>query len=142
MNFFIKCIPPKSTHQASVRIMKRKDGTQFVGKFANSKGKKTQNELMMLLKEHAPNTPMEGAVSVSISWTYPWRKSEPKKHKMHGYKPCDTRPDIDNLCKMLFDCMTRVGFWNDDSQITSLSFKKGWGDNPGIGIEILNNETA
>lgn len=134
--FFIKCIPPKSTAQASLRIMKRKDGTQFVGKFAKSKGKKTQNELMTLLGEFVPPAPLEGALRVSVEWTYPWRKAESKKNRAIGYLSCTTRPDVDNLCKLLFDCMTRLGYWGDDSLIADLRFRKGWGDRCGIGIEI------
>lgn len=140
MRFFIRCIPPKSTAQASTRILKRKDGSQFVGKFASSKGKRTQDELMILLREYVPDTPYTGAIQVSVSWTYPWRKSETKKNIKKGYMPCTTRPDADNLCKLLFDCMTRLGFWVDDSLIADLRFKKGWGNNNGIGVEIKEHK--
>jgi len=140
MNFFITCIPPKSTAQASSRILRRKDGTQFVGKFATSKGKQTQDELMILLSAHRPCSPLECPIRVSVEWTYPWRKSETKKNRARGYMPCTTRPDVDNLCKLLFDCMTRLGFWSDDSLIAELRFKKGWGDNHGIGVEITEIE--
>ena len=136
MNFFIKCIPPKSTAQASTRILKRKDGTRFVGKFANSKGNATQTELMLLLEKYVPDTPYTTPLKVSVTWTYPWRKSEPKKNVARGYMPCTTRPDVDNLCKLLFDCMTRLGFWADDSLIVELNFKKGWGNCNGIGISV------
>jgi hypothetical protein len=51
-----------------------------------------------------------------------------------GVIPCDTRPDCDNLCKILFDAMTRLGFWGDDSQIADLRFVKCWGDTAGIGV--------
>ena len=136
LSFFIPCNPPKSTAQASHRIMKRKDGTQFVGKFANSKGKKVQDELMILLQQHRPEQAFEGPIELHVSWNYPWRKSEPKKNRARGMKPCDTRPDCDNLLKLLQDCMTRLGFWNDDSQIAQLHFYKWWGDSPGIGITI------
>ena len=136
MKFFIKCNPPKSTAQASMRIMKRKDGSQFVGKFANSKGKRTQDDLMSMLREHVPEKAFDGPVSVRVDWSYPWRKSETKKRRAAGIQPCDTRPDADNLCKLLFDCMTRLGFWRDDSQIYALTFVKVWSDNPGITIEI------
>lgn len=132
----IKCNPPKSTAQGSMRIMKRKDGSQFVGKMASSKGKKTQNELMTLLSQHVPDIPLGGPLGVEIHWAYPWRKSEPKKNRTFGFRYCDTRPDVDNLCKMLFDCMTRLGFWNDDSQISVLCFKKVWSDEPCIKISV------
>ena len=140
INFRVSCIPPKATHQASARIMKRKDGTQFVGKFANSKGKKAQDDLMTLLSAHTPEVPMEGPLLLSIIYVYPWRKSEPKKNRVTGLKDCDTRPDCDNLAKMLQDVMTRLAFWNDDSQVSRLYFAKFWGDQPGITISVSRAE--
>ena len=136
LKFFIKCNPPKSTAQASLRIMKKKDGSQFVGKFASSKGQNTQNDLMSMLSAHVPDDPFCGPILLIVEWCYPWRKSEPKKNMVSGSKPCTTRPDIDNLCKLLFDCMTRLRFWNDDSYISTLIFTKSWSDNAGIGITI------
>jgi len=136
MKFWIKCIPPKSTGQAGLRIMKKKNGQQFIGKFASSKSKKTQEELMTLLRPYVPDSPMEGPIKLFVFWCYPWRKAEPKKNRVLGRKHCDTRPDCDNLCKMLQDNMSRLGFWCDDAQIAHLEFIKYWADNPGIGIEI------
>ena len=134
--FFIKCNPPKSTAQGSSTILKRRDGSMFVGKFANSKAKKVQSDLMSLFRPHVPENPFEGPVELSVTWTYPWRKSETKKRMAEQWLPCDKRPDVDNLCKMLFDIMTRLNYWRDDSQVSNLHFIKGWGDYPGIGIVI------
>ena len=138
--FHIKCIPPKSTHQAALRILKRKDGTQFVGKFATSKGKRTQDELLTLFAPHAPKLPLAGPISVTVRWQYPWRKSESKRNQAKGSLPCDTRPDCDNLAKFVLDIMTRLGFWNDDAQVATLHFTKRWADEPGIwvGVETIN----
>lgn len=136
LSFFVKCNPPKSTAQASLRIMKRRDGTQFVGKFAKSKGKQVQGELMTLLREHVPQTSFDGPIKLAVQWRYPWRKSETRKNKAKGWMYCDTRPDVDNLLKMFQDCLTRLGFWTDDSQVASLAFEKMWSDTPGISVEI------
>lgn len=137
MKFFMPCVPPKSTHQASLRIITPKDGRKpFVGKYESSKGKLAQNFLATLLMPHAPAEAFEGPVTVSVYWTYPWRVADTKKRRAAGWQPCYTKPDCDNLCKTLFDCMTRLGFWEDDSRVASLRFTKGWGDRPGIHIEI------
>jgi Holliday junction resolvase RusA-like endonuclease len=41
------------------------------------------------------------------------------------------------LEKMLKDCMTEVGFWNDDAQVVVEHVEKLWSDDPtGISIEI------
>jgi Holliday junction resolvase RusA-like endonuclease len=50
-----------------------------------------------------------------------------------------TKPDTDNLEKLLKDCMTEVGFWNDDAQVVKEIAEKVWTDEPtGISIEINN----
>jgi len=134
--FTIPCNPPKATHQASARIMKRKDGTMFVGKSSSSKGKAVKDSLTLLLNGHRPPAMFVGPVDVYILWVYPWRSNEPKKNRVLGLLPCDKRPDIDNLCKMLFDVMTLIGFWKDDSQISDLLFRKRWGNDPGIRMKI------
>ena len=130
--FKIHCIPPKSTHQAALRIMKKRDGTQFIGKFDSSNGKRVQEHLIALIAPHRPPQPLEGPVQVHIEWEYPWRKSEPKKNRLLGFKPCDKRPDVDNLVKAFLDILTRLNFWNDDGQVCDLRFIKSWGNNPGI----------
>ena len=142
IDFFVNCIPPKSTHQAALRILKRRDGTQFVGKFASSKGKHVQAELITLFTPYRPMTPMQGPIILIVNWNYPWRKSEKKINRARGIMPCDVRPDCDNLAKFVCDIFTRLAFWNDDGQVYSLTFQKWWSDTPGIGIRIDPIETA
>ena len=136
LSFFISCIPPKSTHQAALRILKRHDGTQFVGKFATSKGKAVESELMTLFMPHRPPQPMQGPLSLEVRWQYPWRKSEKKANRAKGILACDVRPDCDNLAKFVCDIMTRLAFWNDDGQVANLTFSKTWCNSPGIGIMV------
>lgn len=136
MKFWIECIPPKSTGQAGLRILRRKNGSQFIGKYSTSKSMAAKNCLRSLLEPFKPDTPLDGAVQVSIKYVYPWRKNEPKKNKVNGIKYCTTKPDVDNCCKLLLDQLTQLGYWVDDSLISILHFEKYWGDNPGIEIEI------
>jgi len=136
INFFVNCIPPKSTHQSGLRIIRKKDGTQFIGKFASSKSKHAQDDLMTLFAPFRPPIPLEGALIVKIEWFYPFRKSESKKNIERGFIPCDTRPDCDNLTKGVCDILTRLGFWRDDAQIADMNFKKFWALKPGIEIKI------
>lgn len=135
MRFILNCIPPKHTAQASNRILKTKDGRFFVGKMSSSNAKQTQNELMWLLSPHKPPKPFGEPIRLEVKWVYPFRKTEPKKNRIEGL-PCTTRPDCDNLCKLLLDIMTRLGFWVDDSIIYDLHFTKVYSDNPHIEINI------
>ena len=136
MKIFIKCNPPKSTAQGSSKILKSRSGKMFVGKASNSKGSIARDDLMALLRPYVPKEQYINPVKVHIHWEYPWRKSEKKKYLAAGYRYCDTRPDCDNLMKLLFDCMTRLAFWKDDSLVCDVGFIKMWGNTPGITISI------
>ena len=136
IDFFVSCVPPKSTHQAALRILKRHDGKMFVGKFATSKGKQVEGELLTLFVPYRPPAPMQGPLMLSVHWIYPWRKSEKKVNIERGIIPCDVRPDCDNLAKFVCDIMTRLGFYGDDGQIAVLKFSKSWGQKPGISVHI------
>ena len=47
-----------------------------------------------------------------------------------------TKPDVDNIQKLLMDCMTAVGFWTDYAQVASMVAEKFWAEVPGIYISI------
>ena len=136
IDFFISCNPPKSTAQASTIIMRRRDGTPFIGKASSSKAKQVQHDLMVLLQRYKPDKAFEGPVSLEVVYTYPWRKSETKKNRAMGWMWMPVRPDLDNLFKLFADTMTRLGYWNDDSQVVSLLLNKRWGDEPGIKVRV------
>ena len=133
IEFFIPCVPPKVTAQSATRILKNKAGNMFIGKI--EKGLATRNELMWLLAPHRPDTPFKNAVKLTVEWVYPYLKTT-RKRDIGKNIPCITRPDCDNLCKFLCDCLTRCRFWLDDSQVWSLNFSKYYSENCGIRIKI------
>lgn len=137
--FHIPCVPPKSTHQQNVRIFRR-GSKPFIGKSKTNKAAQAEASLIALLKPHAPLAAMQGALRLSVRWTYPYRKSEPKKNRLADL-PCTTRPDCDNLTKGLQDIMSTLGFWNDDAQVAQLHFSKWWGEAPGIQVTVTQLTT-
>ena len=52
-----------------------------------------------------------------------------------------TRPDLDNLQKLLQDIMCKLGYYKDDSLITDLIIKKRWHRHSGLIIQIKEVET-
>lgn len=38
------------------------------------------------------------------------------------------KPDVDNLCKAMYDIMTKLGYWKDDSRIASQVTEKFWAE--------------
>lgn len=135
MEFFINCVPPKTTAQSTTRIFKnKKTGKMFICK--NEKGKSVKEELMSLLFRFRPEKPFDKPIKLIIKWQYPFRKSETKKNIAKGIVWCDTRSDCDNLAKLFNDCMTRLGFWTDDSIIAVLHFEKFYCAKSGIYVAI------
>lgn len=80
-----------------------------------------------------PNTPTKkftGPVRLIAKWCFPLSG----KHKDGEWK--STKPDTDNLQKLLKDCMTDLGFWKDDALVASEIAEKFWAEVPGIYIRI------
>jgi len=137
---FIPCVPPKATHQGSAMILRRRDGTPFVGKASNSAGAKAKKTLLTLLLCHAPKRSFEGPTEVEVKLVFPWRKSEPKKNKALGIMPMVTKPDLDNLSKMIVDSMADANWFSGgDQQVHLLTLSKWWGDEVGITITTKGN---
>ena len=131
MKFFIAMKPPTATAQEKqVRVVHGKP--LFYDPAPVKEAKKL---LIGHLSRHRPDEPMEGAISLRTLWLFPRGKS----HKDGDWRV--TRPDTDNLQKLLKDCMTKCGFWKDDAQVVREIVEKRWSDEPtGIFIEIRSLE--
>lgn len=120
LNFFVPCVPPKATAQ-------QKGAFVLNGKvrfFKKARIKHAENDLVSLLRPFAPSEPFDGPINVCVGFFFPFKKTERRADKERGYVWSDTRPDVDNLCKMLFDAMGLLGFWKDDSQIAIMTAGK------------------
>ncbi|HWM53458.1 MAG TPA: RusA family crossover junction endodeoxyribonuclease [Thermoplasmata archaeon] len=78
----------------------------------------------------APEQPWEGPVEISLDFGIPKPKSAPKTKRVWP----DKRPDVDKLCRAVFDALTYVIF-ADDSQVIKLEATKDYGA-PGVAVEI------
>ena len=85
---------------------------------------------MAWLKIQRPAQPMEGAVVLRVDFYFPANKP----HKPG--EPKITRPDTDNMIKLLKDCLTRSGYWKDDAQVADEVVIKIYDKDPGIRIMI------
>lgn len=82
------------------------------------------------LYKHKLVKPYTEAVRLTVKWLFPITGS----HKDGEYKY--TKPDTDNLNKMLKDVMTKLNFWVDDALVASEIIEKFWAKVPGIYIKI------
>ena len=126
IEFFMPMQPPTSTHQLKqVRVVDGKP--QF---YEPPSVKDARAKLTAHLAAHRPGTPLEGALSLLVKWCFP-------SSSLHAHSSWRTsRPDTDNLQKLLKDCMTALGFWEDDAQVAQEMVEKFWWNTPGIFIRI------
>lgn len=133
-----------TAQQKGVRIVKSKSGRCFPSFF--KKQKAVQNERMIkgALKPFVPQEAVHNdgdtAVLLEIVYMFPYQSGAPK-WKREGITFMTQRPDADNLSKAFVDCMTDMGFWEDDS-IVNFRFSKFRFSHPRIDIsyEIWRQE--
>ncbi len=123
--FFMAMVPPECTHQEKkVAVIKGKPVFYDPPEVKNARMK-----LIGYLSQHRPETPYRAGCRLLVKWCFP------KGHHNDGeYRA--TKPDTDNLQKLLKDCMTAAGFWEDDCLVASEIIEKFWAGIPGIYIRI------
>ena len=126
MKFFLSMTPPTITAQMH-KVICRNNMPHFV---KTRKVEEARAQLAGHLAPHMPVEPLKGPLHVVVKWLFPRIKG--REHAQ--YK--DTKPDLDNLCKLLFDVMTELHFYQDDAQIASMLIEKFWAEKTGIFIEI------
>ncbi len=124
IEFFMAMNPPTTTHQMKQVNFKTKTF------YEPAELKAARAKLTAHLGKHAPEKELDGAIRLVVKWCFPRTGS-----RMDGeYKT--TKPDTDNLQKLLKDCMTAVGFWKDDAQVASEIVEKFWADVSGIYVSV------
>lgn len=124
--FFMAMIPPTVTAQEH-QVTVRKGRPVF---YDTPEIKNAKDKLVAHLAQHKPSEPYAVGIRLIVKWLFP----KGSRHKDGEYRI--TKPDTDNLQKLLKDCMTQTGFWKDDALVASEIVEKFWSDIPGIYIHI------
>lgn len=126
IEFFIAMNPPTTTHQEKqVRVLHGKPVFYEPDELKDARAK-----LMAHLGKYAPDQVLDGPIELLVQWCF--LKGE--NHRDGEYRI--TKPDTDNLQKLLKDCMTKCGFWKDDALVCREIVEKFWADIPGIYIRV------
>ena len=139
LSFRLNMDPPKLTAQQK--------GTRAVGNkvhhYTKSEVRELQETFLRRLEWYRPAAPLTGTLGLTVVWTYRWRETDltktgKKKAQISGceWVPCPTRPDCSNIIKLFEDTLTVSGYFLDDGQVANLTVWKGWGDDPGITVNI------
>lgn len=126
VEFFMPMKPPTTTHQQK-QVTVRNGKPVF---YEPEELKAARAKLMAHLGQHVPKKRYNSSIRLMVKWCFPITG----KHFDGEYKY--TRPDADNLQKLLKDCMTDVGYWKDDALVVSEIVEKFWAKIPGIYIRI------
>ena len=128
MNFFLEIEPPTVTAQEH-RVRVAGGRPRF---YDTARLKRARAQFETMLAAHRPPSPLEGPVELRVDWHFPTRSHRDGQWRI-------TRPDTDNLQKLLKDCMTRKGYWKDDAQVCVEAITKRWARHrPGIGIKVVS----
>lgn len=127
LEFFMpmKKVPTVTHQQKQVAVIKGKPVFYEPDDLKAARAKLTAH-----LGKHVPDQKYTGPVRLITKWCFPItgnRKDGQYKH---------TRPDTDNLQKLLKDCMSDCGYWKDDALVVSEITEKFWAKLPGIYIKI------
>ncbi|MCP1103731.1 Holliday junction resolvase RusA-like endonuclease [Aequitasia blattaphilus] len=125
IEFFMTMIPPTITHQEKQVAVK--NGKPVF--YEPEKLKTARIKLQAHLSKYVPEGKIDHGVELVTKWCFP-----KGKHTNGSYRI--TKPDTDNLQKLLKDCMTEVGFWKDDALVAREITEKFWAEVPGIYIRI------
>ena len=87
---------------------------------------------------HKPIKPFECPVRVDVKWMMPRPKRLMRKKDPEGELPCTSKPDLDNLYKIVLDPMKDAGWFRDDSYVCMGLLEKFYHSKDGIpGAEIV-----
>ena len=116
-----------------------KGGKVFTGNYDPSI--KEKESFVSIAHKFAPERPLEGALQVDLIFYMPRTQNHFKTSKKGKFLKDDapvwhiSRPDKDNLEKLVYDALNGV-FWKDDSQICYGVTKKKYSDRPRTEVYI------
>lgn len=123
--FFLPIIPPTVTHQE--KKVSIKNGKPIF--YEPPELVQAREKLSAYLAKYIPVEKYTSGVRLITKWCFPRGKHRDGEYRI-------TRPDTDNLQKLLKDVMTNLGFWVDDALVASEIVEKFWAEIPGIYICI------
>lgn len=134
IEFFMPMIPPTITHQEH-KVMVRNGKPVF---YDPPELKAARAKLTDAVGKFSPEYLLHGPVQLITKWIWPLEELPMiEKVDPNYFEWKTTKPDTDNLIKMLKDCMTKTGFWLDDCQVVSEVTEKMLSFTPGIYVKVV-----
>jgi Holliday junction resolvase RusA-like endonuclease len=106
------------------------DNVKNAGWAATVKG-----EAQRAVREGGAGLPWAGAVGLALTF---WLK-KPQRHPKRRSVPAIKKPDLDKLVRSVKDALTGT-MYLDDSQVTWLTARKVYGEQPGVLIQLTKGD--
>ncbi len=126
-SFVLDLAPPRMTaQQKGERAVVGADGKPFVLHFRRPEIVRIEARYLAALRPFAPAVPLSGPVGVTFGYYFPATQEGAADMRRHGVamRRKTSKPDVDNIGKNLLDCMTRAGFFTDDSAVALIHAEK------------------
>ncbi len=126
-SFVLPFAPPSATAQMKgEKIDFDADGKPFIRHFRRPEIVRIEERYETALRGFAPPVPLPGPVGVSFGYYCPAPHDARAAMRRAGVvmRRKVTKPDVDNIGKNLLDCMTRAGFFADDSAVAVIHAEK------------------
>ena len=140
IEFIVPAIPVAQPRQRS-RVIFGKGGQAFAHNYTPAKDPSNVFKATVRISCQAVFglAPLEGPLAATLCFVMPRPQSLPKKYGI-GRLPSTKKPDLDNLCKSVFDALNGI-LWVDDSHIQSLSCSR-WvaaeNEQPHVSISVAS----
>ncbi|MCW5548611.1 MAG: RusA family crossover junction endodeoxyribonuclease [Opitutaceae bacterium] len=109
--------------------------------YTKAEAKAEERRIRRLVRPHRPPQPLDALLEVEVTFVAPLTYAQAKRHidqlsNLDFMLRKGTAPDWDNWPKLLCDCLTKEGFWTDDSRISDGICRKRYGTYPRIIVSI------
>lgn len=129
-------IPGQPQGKARPKVVRLKNGHTHA--FTPEKTESYENLIRWAFKECTRKdfVPHDGAIYVEIAATHQIPQSWSRKKRqaaLAGTLPCLSKPDLDNLEKVICDALNGIAYV-DDKQIVEVHKCKAYGERPGVAV--------
>ena len=126
----------KGRHRNSARL--GRDGTVIQRNYTPARTENAEAFVKWSAISQVGQPMLEGALRVSIVVVVQvpdsWSKIKKRRACAGQIRPT-SKPDFDNVSKMLTDALNKI-VWKDDAQIVDASFSKVYGEKPGAVLQV------
>jgi Holliday junction resolvase RusA-like endonuclease len=129
---------PRATQRLRHRLVRTKDGREFVGKFTPKETVSEQAAIRLFAaRAMAGRPPLTGPIDLRLAAFFPvpasWSNRK-RRLALNDYIRPTGKPDFDNVVKQV-DALKHI-VWQDDAQVTDVSIWKRYSDRPRLVIEV------